>query len=309
MIKATHIATKLILLIAITLLFALTRYASAQVNTSAAPYIGSTHLYRVAMGDFNNNVTWQLSNTSPTTIGTPQAWIAFGKKDLATDSAWIEITFVSSVFDNGYTGLWTLTYNETSTSTGNCVAVRTMDITPVPNLFNLVMAATATDCNSYHDTIFDNADGDISTITGNSSVPFTVTMNKDNNFRLKQWSFTGTISSVSGCTLPAIIPSVVVTPSGAPAHGTLAFAGTGVSFTATVSGINTTDDFTTDVITFNIVVNGSPTIDYELTLDIVGTAVSGTNYNVSTGENSATDNKQVNTIYGIPNTSLVSVTP
>lgn len=306
MIKATHIATKLILLIAITLLFALTRYASAQENTSAAPYIGSTHLYRVAMGDYNNGVTWQLSNPTPTTIGTAQPWITFGKNDLATDSAWIEITFVSSVFDNGYTGLWTLTYNETSTSTGNCVAVRTMDITPVSNSFNLAMDATASDCNSYHDTIFDNADGVISTITGNSSVPFKVRMNKAPTFRLKEWSFTGSVTA-SDCTLPS--SAVVIATGGAPAHGILSFIGTGASFTATVSGINTTDNYTEDHISFNIVVNGSPTADYVITLDIVGTAQSGTNYTVSTGENSATDNKQVNTIYGIPNTSLVSVTP
>ena len=260
------------------------------------------------MGDFNNDVTWQLSNTSPTIIGTPQAWIALGKNDLATDSAWIEITFVSTVFDNGFTGTWTLTYNETSASTGACVAVRTMDITPVPNLFNLVMAATATDCNSYSDTIFDNADGDISTITGNSSVPFTVTMNKAQTFRMKQWSFTGTVTA-SDCTLPS--SAVVIATGGAPAHGTLSFTGTGASFTGTVTGISTNpaDDFSTDDITFNIVVNGSPTADYVITLDIVGTAESGTNYTVSTGENDAADNKQVNTIYGIPNTSLVSVTP
>jgi hypothetical protein len=304
MIKATHIATKLILLIAITLLFALTRYASAQENTSAAPYFGSTHRYGLPIGNSVNDVTWQLTNPNTATVVNP---VGVVNTTADPDSATVDITFDNATYGS-VAGTWTLTYREMSNSNGNCVAVRTMDITPMPNLFNLSMDLAASACNSYSGTIFDNTVNDISAITGNSSVPFNVKMNKALNFRLKEWSFTGSVT-VSGCNTTAVLPSVVVTPSGAPVHGSLSFTGTGSNFTGRVTGINPADDFSTDDITFNIVVNGSPTADYVITLDIVGTALSGTNYTVSTGENSAADNKQVNTIYGIPNTSVVSVTP
>lgn len=303
MLRATHIATKLILLTAFMLLAGL-RYASAQENTSAAPYIGSTHRYGIPVGNAANTITWQLTNPNTATVVNPTGSV---NTTANPDSALVDITFDNATYGS-VAGPWTLTYREMSNSTGSCVAVRTMDITPVSNSFNLAMDATASDCNSYHDTIFDNADGVISAITGNSSVPFTVRMNKAPTFRLKEWSFTGTVTA-SYCTLPS--SAVVIATGGAPDHGILSFTGTGASFTGTVTGISTNpaDDFSTDDITFNIVVNGSPTADYVITLDIVGTAQSGTNYNVSTGENSAADNKQVNTIYGIPNTSIVSVTP
>ncbi len=292
------------------------RYASAQENTSAKPYIDSWHLYRVSMGNTAHTYTWQLfdnladaqANTNVDyTLTGAEAW---ANTAVNTGNAEIEIKFIDANFNGGQT--WYLVYSEwdNTAGTGNCIARRSTQIDIVDNSFNLIMAATATDCNSYSDTIFDNADGVIASIVGNVPVPFSVVMEKANDFRLSQWSFTAT-ATVTGCTLPGVTPSVVLTPSGAPAHGTLSFTGTGASFTGTVTGISTNpaDDFSTDGITFNIVVNGHPTDDYVITLDIVGTAQSGTNYTVSTGENDAADNKQVNTIYGIPNTSLVSVTP
>jgi len=292
------------------LLLAGGRYANAQ-NTSSQPYIGSTHLYGVPMGDYNNDVTWEISN--PTYSGgdtidiTSISWANPSKEDNmdpTRDSAYIEITFANTLFPLA-TGTWRLFYSERN---GNsCVARRYVDINPVDNSFNLVMNGAETDCNSYNDTIFDNSDGIIANIIGNSVVPFTVTMEKGSDFRLTSWSFVASVSiSGTGYTLPVILPSVVT----APGHGSLTFSGTGgSSFTGTVSGISTSDDFLSDAITFNVIVNGSPVNDFIVTLTINGRAYSGNNYTAVTIENDDTDNIQQKTIYGIPNTSVIAVTP
>lgn len=292
------------------LLLAGGRYANAQ-NTSLQPYIGSTHLYGVPMGDVANTVEWRISNPTynsgnPIDL-TSISWTTptiIDNTSPTRDSAYIEITFENTIFSLA-TGTWRLVYSEMN---GNsCVARRYVDITPVDNSFNLVMGGDETDCNSYSDSIFDNTVGDIASIIGNSVVPFTVTMEKGADFRLTSWSFVASVSiSGTGYSLPAILPTVVTDPG----HGSLAFSGTGgSSFTGTVSGISTSDDFTSDAIIFNVIVNGSPVNDFIVTLSINGRAYSGNNYTAVTIENDDTDNIQRKTIYGIPNTSVIAVTP
>ena len=291
------------------LLLAGGRYANAQ-NTSSQPYIGSWHMYRVPVGNLNNTIIWELmqnSYTSPTQtvpVSDGLSWADTMMVDnAAVDSAGVEIQFIDAQFDGGQT--WFLVYSEMN---GNsCVARRYVQINPVDNSFNLVMGGDETDCNSYNDSIFDNTDGNIASIIGNSVVPFTVTMEKGADFRLTSWSFVASVSiSGTGYSLPAILPTVVTDPG----HGSLAFSGTGgSSFTGTVSGISTSDDFTSDAITFNVIVNGSPVNDFIVTLSINGRAYSGNNYTAVTIENNDTDNSQQKTIYGIPNTSVIAVTP
>lgn len=321
MIKAKHIATTLIL-VAIMLLAGL-RYASAQENTSAQPYFGSTHLYRVAMGDFNNTVTWQLSNPSPIiTISAPQTWIASGKKDLDTDSAWIEITFVSTVFDNVYTDPWTLTYNEMSASTGSCVAVRTMEITPVSNTFYLTLGVDAEICNTLSDSVlnWDNIDGLGLGHSGTSTnmptyVDFTIQMNKAATFVLNTWVFRGTIKRLDGNYSLVNVRSTTGALTGTSSGGG--------SFTITDNGngtfdvvVNTPTD--ANALSDNIVVRANITgLVYKgerVQLDVSGgEAHSGSvNYGVVTTDNlllpsAPGDRQQLQTISPLPATPNITL--
>ena len=313
--RAKNIARKFILLA--TMLLIGYCYALAQ-NSPTAPYINSTHLYQVPMGNISNTVLWQISNPNYSG-GTPltleaQLWVTTNKIDDVVDLAEISIKFVNTPF-NGVAGIWTLRYEEwdETPGTGNCIAVRSMEITPVANDFSLVCGADDLRCNSWSDEVFPN---DV-TITDpeKGQVDFTVTMSKNLLHLVKQWSFSGTIQAV-GTNYENPIASEdlfdALELSSTTTYGTYDITWTsGNSFTATVT-IDVDDlgyvQHASDILTFTANIKGPPTSQVAVTLTIAnGQAISGSNSHIRTDENGfdAGDDNQTLTRWAIPATSVI----
>lgn len=302
------------------------RYVLAQ-NSSAEPYLNSTHLYRVPMGNNANTVEWKLFNGTVTNTQTAYtslsggytmhsvsdyAWVlSLGKT--SSDSAYIEIKFVSTAFTAGDT--WTLLYAETSAATGQCVAVRSMEITIVANDFYVVTdAPDDSDCNSWTNMVWDNTD-DL-TIVRDGSVEFTVYMHKNANHKVKEWSFDGKITIVgNNSTLPAADADFItaVLSSGNSNYGTYAItnidadAGT-FTLTVKITDVNAAGYTTGDELTFGVNIRAPAISDVTVKLDISnGSGISGVNYDVVTDDNGTAPKSQTRTFWGIPNTSIIMV--
>ncbi len=327
MIKATHIATKLILLIAITLLLALTRYASAQ-NTSAQPFVDSWHLYRVPMGNTGHSYTWHLfDNLADAQANTNVDYTLTGAETWANTvvtagNADIEIKFIDANFNGGQT--WYLVYSEwdNTAGTGNCVARRSTQIDIIDNNFYLTLAADGEICNPLAGSVlnWDNIDGLGLGHSGTSTnmptyVDFTIQMNKAANFVLNTWVFRGTITRLD---LNYLLVSVRTTTG--VLTGTSAGGG---SFTITDNGNGTFDvvvNTPTDASVLNdyIVVRANITgLVHEgerVQLDVSGgEAHSGSvNYGVVTTDNlllpsAPGDRQQLQTIFPLPATPNITL--
>lgn len=294
----------------VVLTFALPLAAQAQ-NNSAYPYINSTHRYRVAKGADGNTVSWSLQNPSGTNVeigawGVPDVTI----KNEAPDSAYIDITFVNTVFA-APSGEWTLIYSEESALTGACVARRSVTFTPTTNDFKLSLAADDTNCNSFAGHVWDNTD-DL-TATRSLAVPFTVTMNKNTNHAVKVWSFDGkiTVDVASGFTVPAAASFITVISGSSTLGGTYTISSVGNdgTFTITVPIPDVSSNATTDEVELTVNISGNITVDVGVTLTISNAvARSGTHYTVVTDDTGTPDeHKQTRTLWGIPNTSVISV--
>jgi hypothetical protein len=312
-----------LLLLTTILLLAGSRYAHAQ-NSSGEPYINSTHLYRVPMGNINNNVKWYISNTnaSPQIIELTNslAWADSGRvdnTDPVLDSAAIEIKFVESVFMDAGSIIadpWILRYEEYDAGGGGCIAVRALDITPTANLFNLTVANLTDDCNSFAGQVWDNTD-DLTKDTI-MAVTFTVNMAKASNHAVSEYSFTATVSENSTYfSIPDDIDDFILTTdrAGSTDYGSFAIDNINTStgtFDVRVYNLSGTGYETADEVEFTINLSGPAIYDVDVTLEIEdGQAVSGTNYSVVTDENNTDDNDDTHTLWSIPNTSIVQVAP
>ena len=185
-----------LLLIAITLLLASTRYASAQ-NTGASPYLNSWHTYRVLIGNSSNNYRWDmvnLANTADTiNLANKSGDIAsYVNAALAGTNNDISVYFGDA---NGFTvgQTWELLYREYSPSApGNCVAARKFTITIEANEFFISLAANDAVCKSESGAVH-NWD-DVDNENFNTIFQYTVTLHKAANHTLTGWAFDGVVS-------------------------------------------------------------------------------------------------------------------
>ena len=291
-------------------------YAHAQ-NSSALPYINSTQLYRVPMADINNNTyEWQISNPSynagsPITLDA-QPWVTHGTIDVDVDSAYIYITFVTAVFESAGTiipGTWTLTFSEFNGS--NCEAVRSFDIELQSNQFNLAVEQFANDCNTFAGQVWDNSD-DL-TDPRDMLVELQVNLIKASNHFIRQWSFTGTVGATGGTfslSDPLFTTITGNTVNNRGQYNIVWTSGNTFTLTVTVDAEDVEADYTTDAVNFEMNINGPAITDVAISFTITNVeALSGTFSQVTTLENNNTDNSLTQTLWGIPNTSVIAVSP
>ncbi len=286
-------------------------------NTSAVPYIDSWHRYQVTSDAAANSVTWWLQSDetlSPVTRLDLSAldaggasWITIGT-GVGTDI--IDIKFVDAQFNSGQT--WYLIFSEwdNTAGTGNCVARRSTRIDIVENTFYLSMEYNNEGCNGFEDEIWFNTDNITQPMDG-GEIGFTVTMNKEEAFNLRQWSFNGSIN-ITGFDISLTAPY----PSGTTDRGNnwsisnVSEVGTITYFTITILTPAAIDNYSTEVVNFNIDITGPPINDTHVVFNVTdGDALSGYSFDVHTDDNllRGGDREYVIDLWGIPNTSLVSV--
>jgi len=314
--RLNNIAKILMLTVAL-LLLAGTRYAHAQSNTPGGPYINSWHQYSVERGSTSNTYQWRIFSsladaTSNPTGGTPlnggvgQDWVVLSTP--GTESR-VAIHFVDAEFAPS---TMYLVYAEYSGAI--CVARRVMELNIEANSFyeDLPFSGNGNGCNSFTDRVWDNVDDDLSLISDVTEVTFTVYMHKaDVDFYIDNWQFDGTLT-VTGANLHT---SVFPANTGGSDQGSWTINDSPTlndgEFHITVA-IPENASFDTDYLTFTVNVMGVITEDFDIELTISnGIAESGSvSTFVSVTPDNGSGNKSVTrTIYGIPNTSLVTVAP
>lgn len=320
--RAQNIAKRIGLIIAVMLLSGI-RYVHAQ-NTSMAPYLGSWHKYRVPMDNVANTPTWQLQINGGAEIalannmneaGDGETWVRYSTEvDAGTNFAYVEIKFIDPRFDVADEA--TIIYSEMDAGSGNCVARRSIMPTVVENLFNLTLVDNGDACNSYSGISgWENGHGDISLYDLTTTVEFQVQLNKPGSLRVTEWQFSGTISLVSGSpnntlTAPDIIIGGNANTQLFNDNGATWSVGaiSGTSFTIDVTVANPDFSYDTDVLTFSVEVFGDITADYSVQLNLTGgSALTGTYYGSETEDSESGTPRQVaTTVFGVPNTSIVS---
>lgn len=318
--RINNIAKQLILL-AIVLIGWLS-YGFAQ-NTYDLPYLGSWHKYRVPMGNVLNTPSWELGinagapfslTNNMNESGDGEVWVRYGTENITgTDYAYIEIKFIDPRFD--VADVATIIYSETNAATGNCIAKRSFAATVQTNDFNLTIVNNGNTCNSYSGVgAWENGHGTISDYDLSSTIDFQVQINKPSTLRATSWQFSGTVSITSGSpdnvlTGPDITIGGVNTTSLNASNGATWSVNsiTGTSFVIDVSVANPDFAYTTDIVTFNIEVQGDVTSTFTVQLQLDdGTIVTGTNYfSVTEDGKGLTPRTLGRTISGIPNTSVI----
>jgi hypothetical protein len=316
MLRARNIA-KIMILTAVILLFGMNRYASAQ-NTPDGPYLNSWHQYSVTKGVAAHTATWHLelaSNRSTTVPLNNGLWVDI---NLIVGIEYISIYFTEL---EGFTitapnNHWFLVYSEwDNLAPGVCTARREFEINITENSFYLSLPATGSVCNSRTEDVWDNSVEFLNNPGRSSTVEFTVTMNKVAEFLIDRWRFRGTISFPSGSTVLDPLNPFATTPSGTSVSGgnwTITNNGGNFDLEVIYSG----GDFggETDEVTFRVDVLGDITADFEILLELTnGQADSGdpSIYIVKTDDNLSKGGGRegLYEIFGVPNTSVVTVNP
>lgn len=311
-----HIA--LILLLATFALLAQTGYAHAQ-NSSTAPYFNSTHRYQVTMGNSANTVGWKLykgtiaNAATPPTDGTSYMLTPSGTQTWAVpavdgSNAYVDITFADNVFAAA-DGTWTLIYSEYSVVNGNCVAIRTMQITPEANTFYLTLSADASDCHPLNGEVL-NWDA-INNTPVEAPQTYTVTMHKSDLFHTKSWEFTATPSfdGPSGYTYSGAGKEAYTGTSSAGNSYTVTYTAT----TVKVVVVTTTNNTSEETVSFPVPISGLVYKGVDATISLTeGVARSGTTYEVVTNDNLKLpavppDRSQTITLLPLPATSNIAI--
>lgn len=290
-------------LLVVLLLASLGSYA--QSNTADAPYLNSVHRYQVATGggdEYEWEIYESLTDANSETNGTTlMVRTGIGGADTVT----LDIDFDSGTYSLGD---YYLVYSEYSGA--NCTARRVTQIDIEANTFSIETEAGTADCNSVSGEIWDNSINDISAVTEQITVEFKIKMDKDDDdFYIDNWVIKGKVDITSGShTFPAGALAVSLGPS----NGSASVSGDESSFTLTV---DTPDDveFISDEVIMAATIQGDVTEDVEITLTLTsgtGYATSGTDYPTITDANIVGSTLvSVQTKYGIPNTSVITIVP
>lgn len=298
------------LLLTALLLLAGQRYAFAQnVNTAEFPYLNSWHKYEVATGggdeyqwDMFNSAADANTNTNPTSlkVRTAISGAVTETIDIYFDAATYPVDAVDGYF---------LVYSEYSSN--SCIARRILPISTVTNSLTITAGADDSGCNSiYNGTIWDNSITDLSVGTYANTVSFTISLNEASggDFRISDWSISGGFTIVTGASYS--FNNTFATMSGTSTHnGTWSISGTEAAFTINVAGLNN-EDIDTDEITITLNINGKVTEDVVVTMSLnsTGYASYGT-LNPGVYENGTGNKTSTQTIYGVPNTPTISLSP
>lgn len=306
---------KIMMLTAVILLLGMNRYAHAQSNTPGGPYINSWHQYSVVKGLAGNTSTWTLFNTLADATNNTGGTLLNGQSWVALTSTGTElriaILFDGTVFSAPSTRY--LVYAEFSGAL--CVARRIMELNIEPNTFyeDLPVSENGNTCNSFTGRVWDNTVDDLSLIQDVTSVIFTVYMQKgDDDFYIDNWQFDGVVTVTGGAVLDA---SVFPANTGSSDRGSWT-----INDGATLNDgifhmtVETPDNvnFVTDYLTFSVNVLGIITQDFDIRLEITGgIANSGSvsTYVSVTADNGSGNRIVARKIFGVPNTSVVMVTP
>lgn len=219
--KVRYILKTNLLIIAL-LLSAMVRYAHAQVeNTGASPYQDSKHAYRIVIDSVVNTQEWIITdgvNPPYDLTNGSCTWATYVPATTNGGYDVVHITFDHTVFT---TGVWSLQYRETDRN-HSCISAREFRITVVPNTFYLTLAADITNiCNSQSDSshLYSEVDAE----SFNTSVTYTVTMNKDDDFDPTSWGFDADFSQA------------VTVDSMKASDGTLTYTGSGSDYQINVT--------------------------------------------------------------------------
>jgi hypothetical protein len=246
----------------------------AMAQGGASPYLNSTHTYTVTMEDgLNNTDLWVIANDA----GIPLAIQPTFSADVDGNIATLVITWADSWASVG--SAFKILFSEEDDNT-LCVSQRELDVNVIANTFYLTMEADASDCH--------NLSGEIlgEDVSGNTTLLFTVNLNKDASWDIDNWVFDFTV----GVTGNYILQSVKVNDGSDLGDG-------GTYSAISVSGVIIAAQI-------EVVVNGPVEEGSDVTVEIVnGKALKST---ITTPDNGTGDKDQILTVNPLPATSIIS---
>ena len=282
-------------------------FVFAQSNTSATPYLLSTHRYEVTTGG-GDTYEWNIYASEDDANNETGATLLQGPLSIGgAASISIDIYFDGASYSANSS--YFLVYSEFSS--GSCTARRKMQIDVVANTFYIDAVQVPDDCFDFtpEETTFDNSVEDISALIRTVTVNFPVNMHKgDDDFYMGRWVVEGNISRTFGNY--NFITNALSVATGDVSSGTPVLTGDETGFTLTVTTPDDAD-FTTDEMIISVQLEGHITSDLVLTLtltDASGYAYGPNNISV-TEDNRDGHYMSVITKWGIPNTSPIDVTP
>jgi hypothetical protein len=176
----------LVLIVAISAIAVFAGHVFGQVNTGSAPYRDSEHTYEISIGKESNRREWILTDgtTSYNLTTSPQTWASIAA--VSDGKQRIAIFFDRTVFT---TDNWNLRYFEyDKVGAGErCTSARQFAITLVNNSFVLALDDDFATCNSQSGR--PHTYEEVDTESFNTTVIYTVTMAKDNDFKPTFWKF------------------------------------------------------------------------------------------------------------------------
>lgn len=284
-------------------------------NTYANPYINSWHRYRVAMDDPNHIIRWDI--TGEVTVNnllngaqySGEEWVRRGTQvEGLVTYAYIDLKFVDGLFAIPGADAITLIFSEwdSNVSTAVCYARRSTEIVIQENTFYMELGGDMSLCNPLDGDVLNW--NDIDTEPMGTGVPFRITMNKAAGFAANTWTFSGSLTSLTGgYTVTSATSSEADGSDGTGTTGdgypyTIAFgAGT---FTVTVTGSSTVAGVgESDYVDIQIWISGRVWVETVATLTVTGgQATSGSSYSVITDDNGSGDRVQTYTLWALPGT-------
>lgn len=241
----------------------------AKAQGGSSPYLNSTHTYTVTMEDGNNTAAWVITNDSGTPISPQPAFTDTKSGNTAT----MVITWASSWAEVG-------NYKIRFSETGTCSSTRELPVSVIANTFFLSMNADGSECHDLQGQVLEpNA-------TGNTTLVFTVNLNKDASWAINSWIFDFSVNVSTDFTLQS------VKVNGGSNLGT-----SGSYAAQSVTGATATASI-------EVVINGPVETGAGVTVDVSnGKAIKGT---ISTPDNGTGDKTQVLTVNPLPATSPIS---
>ena len=284
-------------------------------NTGSNPYIDSEHTYRITIGDIANTHIWVLADENENPVDTidisdprvtniDAATLSGGNED-------ITVKFLNSYYPNDTT-IYLQYYELADFGSGVvCVSARKLQINITQNTFYFELAVDDSTCNSQSGLLhtYESMDNE----TFQTTVDFTVTMNKGADFVIDSWTFDVTLELVSSAY--TFSSYSVTTDAGGGTVSPLNDNGTGYGsdgdgiFGVTISGPDADND-TQVVATLTVTVEGEARKAEGVRLTVSnGKAVSATDPPSYTDDNTvlSSDRVQRLTVLSVPLTSNITV--
>ncbi|TKG96291.1 hypothetical protein EYV94_03270 [Puteibacter caeruleilacunae] len=238
-------------------------------NTGQAPFVGSTHQYTVTPESTSNTLNWSIAPNDGN----------FSSSN-ALDGSNSVLTVTWGAGSSGTT--YTITFTEED-ATSNCIATRTITVTPADNDFDVSVPLVSAICNSATNS---STQGDVTT-----QIQFTVQMDNESATWNPNWEIEFDLSPNAAASITDLVPSAGTadwTTTGTP---TGPFKLTAIPS----SGATTT-------ITLTMQVTGDANTLQEVQLEIT----SAKELDHNTPDKDEDDWIQTQTINAVPNTSAIT---